>query len=56
MNIGTYTGAADEDDEKGLTNAGYTHDPGQTQEENDTKDVLDAGKVDAHQCPHLTVL
>lgn len=38
----THAGAADEDHAEGLHDAGNAHHPSESQEENDTKDVLQA--------------
>ena len=49
----TNTGAAHEDDQEGLHDAGHPHDPRQSQEQDDTEDVLQARQVDSHQSAHV---
>lgn len=48
----THTGAADEDHTKGLHDACNAHHPSESQEEDDTKDVLQARQVHTHEGAH----
>lgn len=49
----TNTGAAHEDDQEGLHDAGHPDNPRQSEEQNDTEDVLQARQVDSHQSAHV---
>ena len=44
----THSGAAEEDNEECLSDTGDTDDPTESEEENDTKNVLESGEVDSH--------
>lgn len=48
----THTGAADEDHAEGFHDACDAHHPSESQEEDDTKDVLQAREVHAHEGAH----
>jgi len=53
--MSTYAAAASEDDEERLEPAGSSDDPDETNEQNDTEDVLDAREIDAeHRAQFLT--
>lgn len=45
----TYTAAGNKDDKESLNGSCSTHNPGHTDKQNDTKDVLNAWQEDAHQ-------
>lgn len=49
----THAAAADEDDTQRLQNSGRAHDPGEPEEEDDAKYVLQARQVNAHERAHL---
>lgn len=49
----TYTATTYKDNAEALQHPSSSHHPGQTQEEDDTKDVLQARKVNTHKRPHL---
>lgn len=48
-NTGTYSGTAHEDDDEGAKDPSDAHHPGHPQEQDHTKDILDAGQVHPHQ-------
>lgn len=52
----THTAAADEHNEEGLQHASCAHHPGQPQEEDNPKDVLQAGQVHPHEGAHAGCL
>lgn len=52
----THAGATHEHDEEGLQNASHAYNPGQAQEEDHTKNVLQAGQVDADEGAHAWAL
>ena len=52
----TYTGAGHAHDGQRLQDARRANDPGETQEEDDPQDVLEAGQVHTHEGPHLRAL
>ena len=52
----THTGATHEHNEDGLQDAGYAHNPRQTQEEDHAENVLQAGQVDADEGAHAWAL
>lgn len=52
----THTAAADEYDEEGLQYTSCAHHPGQPQEKDDPKDILQAGKVHSHKGAHAGCL
>lgn len=52
----TYTGATQADYGQRLQDSRSAHNPGETEEEDDAQDVLQAGQVDAHEGPHLRTL
>lgn len=49
----THSGAAHEDDDEGPDDTPDPHQPGHPEEEDHSKDVLDARQVDAHQSAEL---
>lgn len=49
----THAAAADEDNTQRLQNSGCSHDPSEPEEEDDTKYVLQARQVYAHERAHL---
>lgn len=49
----THAAAADEDDAERLQHTGRSHHPGQPQEQDDPKNVLQAGQIDTHEGSHL---
>jgi len=49
----THADAAHGDDGEGAQDSRCAHDPGETQEEDHTQDVLHAGQVDADESSHL---
>lgn len=49
---GTHTGAAKEDHAERFHDSGDPHHPGEAQKQDDPKDVLQAGQVDAHEGAH----
>ena len=49
----TYARAAHGDEAKALKDASYANDPSQSDEKDDTEDVLHARKVDTGQSPQL---
>lgn len=49
----THTAAAYKDDAEALKDPSSSHHPSQPQEQNDTKDVLEARQVHAHEGSHL---
>lgn len=49
----THTDAAHGDDGEGSQDSCRADDPGETQEEDDTQDVLHAGQVHPDERPHL---
>lgn len=51
--VHTNTGAAHEDNQEGLHDASHPNNPCQSEEKNDTKDVLEARQVDSHQSAHV---
>ena len=52
----THRGAAHEDDNEGAQDTPDAHHPGHSEEEDDPKDVLDAGQVHTHQGAQLWCL
>ena len=52
----THTAAADEHNEEGLQHPSRAHHPGQPQEEDDPKDILQAGQVHPHEGAHAGCL
>lgn len=52
----TYTHAAHGDNGKSAQDSCRTDDPRETQEEDDTQDVLHAGQVHPNECSHLGAL
>ena len=54
--VNTHARAAQADDSQRLQDAGGADDPGETQEQDDPQNVLEAGEVDAHEGPHLRAL
>lgn len=52
-NTNTHTATAHEDNTEGLQHPSGSHHPGQPQEQDDAKDVLQTGQVNAHHRPHL---
>lgn len=51
--VHTNTGAAHEDNQEGLHDASHPNNPCQSEEKNDTKDVLETRQVNSHQCAHV---
>ncbi len=56
MSLNTHTGAAQADDGQGLQDAGSADNPGETQKQDDTQNILKTGEVDTHEGPHLRAL
>lgn len=52
----TYTRATQADYGQRLQDSSSAHYPGETEEEDDAQNVLQAGQVDAHEGPHLRAL
>lgn len=49
----THTATAYKDNAEALQHPSSSHHPGQSQEQDDTEDVLEAGQVYTHKRPHL---
>lgn len=52
----TYTGAAQADNNQRFQNAGCADYPGKAKKQDDPQNILEAGEVDTHECPHLRAL
>lgn len=52
----THTAAADENNEEGLQHTGCAYHPGQSQEQDNPEDVLQAGQVHPHEGAHAGCL